>query len=213
MPILATEIDKFVREEGEWVLHSIGMRCWCTGRDGQKDPNCQACDVTGSVYSDSTRIRGLFTDIMQRKELASTGLFLPGDAIFSPLTGDTVSEGDKITLLEPMPHGKGDALFRTNLDFDRLLYNALSAIFCMDENRTRYEEGTDFRLQDKTIIWQWDGKTGKTPSYGCRYTIKYRAYIDWIAFFPPMERFSHGKDMGSKVFLRKLHLVTGQAQN
>lgn len=209
MPLDATSIDSFVRAEGEQVEHRTGMRCWCVGANGQLDPNCRAHDITGSVYDTPKTITGLFTDIMQRKELASSGFFLPGDAIFSPLTGDEVSEGDKITLLQPLPYGKGDALLRGNTNTDFLYYRADSGIFCMDENRVKYTEGIDYQFADKTIVWEWAEKPagGKAPAIGVRYTIKYRAYIDWIAFFPPMERFSHGADIGAKVMLRKLHLL------
>jgi hypothetical protein len=209
-PIRASEVNRFVREEGEDVLHSTGMRCFCMGKDGQLDPNCKAHDVTGSIYDVPKPLVGLFSDIMQRKELAATGLFLPGDALFSPLSTDTVSEGDKITLLKPLPYGSGDALTRVVGNSDRLLYKAVSSIFCMDEHKIRYIEGEDFRLYGKTIIWKWEGKVGKAPRVGHRYTIKYRAYIDWIAFFPPMERFSRNEDIGSKVMLRKLHVIAAQ---
>jgi hypothetical protein len=204
-----TAINEFGREEGELVWHSIGMRCWCTGKNGQVDPTCKSHDVTGSVYGERSEITGLFTDITQRKELAATGLFLPGDALFSPSSTVTVSEGDKITLQKPMPFGSGDALSRGVEAYDLLFYEGVTGIFCMDEKRTIYRDGIDYRLNGKKIEWQWAGKPaeGKAPAFSVRYTVKYRAYIDWIAFFPPMERFSHGTDMGSKVLLRKLHLM------
>ena len=207
MPILVSAIDRFVGEEGEWVRHQTGMRCWCSGRDGQVNPNCPDHDATGSVYGGAREIIGLFTDIMQRKELAATGLFLPGDAIFSPLTADHVSEGDKITLLKPMPYGKGDALVRGDSAFDVLFYAADRSILCIDQLKNAYYEGVDFRFDGKKIVWQWSGKTGSEPQAGVRYTVKYMAFIEWIAFFPPMERFTHGDDLGVKVMLRKLHLM------
>jgi len=198
-----------VRAEGERVQHFIGSRCWCQGRDGQLSANCAAHDNTGSVYSEPTILTGLFTDIMQRKELASTGFFLPGDAIFSPPSGAVVSEGDKVVLLTPIAYGQGDALNRGSDSVDNLFYSATSAIFCMDENKARYYEGTDFRLASKTIEWTWTDKptNGTNPTLGTRYTLKYKALVEWIAFVPPMERFSHGVDIGSKVMLRKRHLL------
>lgn len=152
---------------------------------------------------------GLFGDIMQRKELAATGLFLPGDAVFSPPSTSVVSEGDKIILLAPLPFGKGDALLRGTGESDRLFYAATSAIYCADEYGTRYYENTDFQLEGKNIVWRWAGKTStKAPGVGVRYGMKYMAHIEWIAFIPPMERFSHGDNLGEKVMLRKLHLFT-----
>lgn len=209
MPIQAQAIDNFVRQEGELVWHSIGMRCWCTGKDGQLRSDCKTHDITGSVYGERNEITGLFTDITQRKELASTGLFLPGDALFSPPSDVTISEGDKIVLQKPLPFGSGDALSRGAEKTDLLFYEAVSGIFCMDEMKAKYQEGVDYRFDGKQIEWHWTGKPaeGKSPAFGVRYTVKYRAYIDWIVFMPPMERFSHGADIGSKVALRKLHLL------
>lgn len=206
-PINGQAVDSFVRSEGERVQHFIGSRCWCGGKDGQLDPNCRVHDVTGSVYADPQVITGLFTDLTQKKELASTGFFLPGDAIFSPESSVSVSEGDKIVLLTPIPYGKGDALIRGNTESDNLFYRADSALFCMDENKIQYRQGEDFTFDGKRIVWKWTGKTGKTPLMGVRYTVKYKGFVEWIAFVPPMERFSHGTDIGSKVMLRKLHLL------
>lgn len=209
MPIEAQEIDRFVREEGEWVWHSIGSRCFCTAVNGQVRSDCKAHDITGSVYGDRNEIIGLVTDITQRKELASTGLFIPGDALFSPPSNITVSEGDKITLQKPLPFGGGDALSRGVEKYDLLFYEAVSGIFCMDEKRIRYQEGIDYCFDGQHIVWQWTGKPaeGKAPPFGTSYTVKYRAYIDWIVFMPPMERFSHGADLGNRVAIRKLHLM------
>ena len=210
MPIRPQEINRFVRQEGEPFLHFVGARCWCTGRDGQLDPNCEAHDVTGSVYGDKVPIVGLFSSIMQHKDLISTGLFEKGDALFSPLNNAQVSEGDKLIFMKPVPFGAGDPRIRGTEASDPLIYSATSGIFCMDENRVRYAEEVDFKFQDKSIIWRWEGKTGNAPGSGVRYTVKYRALIDWIVFMPPMERFSHGKDIGNKVFLRKLHVFMAQ---
>lgn len=208
-PIRATDIDRFVREEGEQVLHYVGMRCWCSAKNGQLDPNCKAHDITGSIYADPVSMTGLFCDIMQRKELAATGLFLPGDAVFSPPTTSVVSEGDKIVLLAPLPFGRGDALVRGSGDTDRLFYAATSAMYCADEYGNRYYEKTDFQLSGKNIIWNWTGKTSSAVlGAGVRYAFKYKALIEWIAFIPPVERFSHGNSLGEKVMLRKLHLFT-----
>jgi hypothetical protein len=161
------------------------------------------------VYGERRLIVGLVTDIMQRKELANSGFFLPGDAIFSPLSGYTVSEGDKIIFTWPIPYGQGDPLVRGYADIDKIFYEADRALLCMDEERTVYNEGVDFRFEGKTIVWRWPGKpvTGREPRPGMRYTVKYCGYVEWIAFFPPMERMSHGVDIGQKVMLRKLHVI------
>lgn len=210
-PLPAVEIDRFVEAEGELVKHLTGMKCWCHDDQGRPDPNCDEHENGGYLYVNERQITGLVTGISNRKDLLETGLFLPGDCIFSPLSGEPIAEMDKIVFTWPLPHGTGDALVRGDEDTDTLYYEAVKAIFCIDENRTVYKEGRDFRFVGRTIEWQWEGKPvdGIAPAAGKRYTVKYQAFLEWIAFFPPDHRISHGEDIGAKVFLRRKHLWEG----
>lgn len=209
MPIPVSAIDQFTLEEGEQVRHLVGVRCWCHGADGQPDPNCTAHENGGWLYPTEKTITGLVTDISQRPELMETGVFMPGDCVFSPLSGDIVSEGDKIIFTWPLPFGQGQAVVRGTGDTDDLYYEAVRGMVCIDENRQFYHQNFDYKLVGKTIVWQWDGKdaASKKPAAGVRYSVKYEAYIEWLAFVPPVTRISHGQDMGNKVMLRKKHLV------
>ena len=209
MPIPVPDIDQFTEDEGEEVLHSIGMRCFCHGADGQPDPLCREHENGGWLYLNETRIIGLVTDISQRRELMETGVFMPGDCVFSPTSDAEISEGDKITFTWALPYGQGDVLVRRNGDADTLYYSAVKGMVCIDQDKTFYRHGADYQLDGKSIIWEWGGKptSGKSPSIGTKYTIKYTAFIEWIAFVPPITRISAGVDMGSKVMLRKKHLT------
>lgn len=209
MPLSPVPVDAFVDQEGEVVTHWIGMRCWCHGPDGQPDPNCTAHEPGGFLYREPHEISGLVTDISQRKELMALGVFLPGDCVFSPLTTDTVSEGDKIVFSWPLAHGAGDPQVRGAGAADVLTYAAVSALYVGDEWGQKYAEGTDFRFVGREIQWEWAGKpaAGLQPAEGTRYVAKYKGLIEWIAFVPPVERISHGEDLGSKVILRKKHLL------
>ena len=209
MPIPVPTIDQFTLEEGEEVRHLIGMRCFCHGPDGQPDPNCTKHENGGWLYVQERRIFGLVTAISYHKELMETGVFMPGDCVFSPTSSDQVTEGDKIIFTWPLPYGQGDPLVRGNLAYDNLYYEAVRAIFCLDEDGRTYTEGTDFKFDGKRILWDWDEKTetGIRPGYGTRYTVKYMGYLEWIAFVPPVTRISAGVDMGSKVMLRMKHMV------
>ncbi len=209
MPIPVPDIDQFTEEEGEEVLHSIGMRCFCHGADGQPDPNCQEHENGGWLYLNEERIVGLVTDISQRRELMETGVFMPGDCVFSPTSDAIVSEGDKITFTWPLPFGQGDVLLRGNCDHDGLYYSAVKGMICIDQSKTFYKQDRDYQLSGKSIIWNWTGKPsdGKSPSIGTKYAVKYTAYLEWIAFVPPITRISAGADVGAKVMLRKKHLM------
>lgn len=209
MAIPVPTIDQFTEEEGEEVLHSIGMRCFCHGADGQPDPNCMEHENGGWLYLNEQRIVGLVTDISQRRELMETGVFNPGDCVFSPTSENTISEGDKITFTWPLPFGQGDVLVRGTGPSETLYYAGVKGMVCIDQNKVFYKQDRDYRLQGKEIIWTWTGKTtdGKQPAAGLRYSFKYTAYIEWLAFVPPITRISAGVDMGNKVMLRKKHLV------
>ena len=208
-PIPVAAVDQFVMDEGETVRHLIGLRCFCHGADGQPDPNCQAHEMGGWLFTNEEIITGLITDISQRRELMETGVFNPGDCIFSPLSSDTISEGDKIIFTWPLPHGQGDPLQRGNGPSENLYYEGTSGIVCLDEDKVFYKDGIDYQLQGRQILWQWAGKpaVGKAPAIFKRYTIKYNAFIEWLVFVPPITRISAGEDVGAKVMLRKKHLM------
>lgn len=207
-PIPVSEINRFTREEGEKVRHLIGMRCYCIRPDGQPDPNCKDHENGGWLYRNEQPIVGLVTGVNFHKDLMATGAFIPGDCVFSPQGNYTVSEMDKIIFTWPEVYGPGEPLIRGKETADNLYYEAVKALYCVDEDKVVYRQDVDFQFSGKTIIWNWTGKSGqaKAPAAGKRYTIKYKAYIEWIAFVPPVVRVSHGKDMGNKVMLRKRHL-------
>lgn len=208
-PIDVAAADRFTEGEGENVKHLVGMRCWCIGNDGQPDPNCDQHENGGWLYVDEQPITGTVTGINYHKDLMETGAFMPGDCVFSPTSDVTVSEMDKIIFTWPEVYGAGDPLRRGNGPADNLYYEAVKSVYCVDEHKVRYAEGTDFRFVGKTIEWVWTGKPteGKKPAIGTRYTVKYRGYLEWIAFVPPVTRISRGEDMGNKVMLRKKHLL------
>jgi hypothetical protein len=210
MPIPVTAVNRLVQDEGERVRHFVGLRCPCHGgnADGQPDPNCVLHELGGWFYPEEANIVGLVTSISEHRDWIEAGVALPGDSVFSPLTQDTVSEGDKIVFTWPIPFGQGDPLLRGAGDTETLYYPPARGIYCIDENRVKYAEGTDYRLTDRTIEWAWMGKPaeGKKPALGIKYTIKYMALIEWIAMDPPSTRISAGNDIGSKVLLRKKHL-------
>lgn len=208
-PLSAPADDRFTREEGELVRHLVGMRCWCQDQHGHPDPNCKEHELGGWLFRDERKIWGLVTEVRQHKELAQIGLWEPGDCVFSPQSHDVVSDGDKIIFTWPLPHGSGDVRLRGYQENDRLTYEAVRALWCEDEDKVRYMEGTDFYFDGKNMVWQWVGKpdAGKAPLRGKRYVVKYLAFLEWIVFMPPMERVSHGATIGARVGLRKKHLM------
>lgn len=207
MPLDPVRDDIFTEEEGELVRHFIGMRCWCVDGQGRPSPKCPEHEAGGYIYREESTIRGLVTDVRQSRELSELGLWLPGDCVFSPQSDVVVSEMDKVVFTWALPHGEGDPLVRGEGPAERLTYEAVSALYVGDEDKVKYVEGTDFRFNGREIEWDWIGKTGTAPAAGKRYVAKYKGYLEWIAFLPPVERVSAGQRIGSKVMLRKKHLL------
>ena len=209
MPIKPSDIDKFTRVEGEAVWHESGLPCFCRDSKGQLDPNCSKHDWTGRVYRDKKRIKAIVSGLNNHKELIQAGIALPGDCVLSPQSGDVVAAGDKITFTWPEPYGDGEVLTRGTSSGETLLYAAVKSIYLGDENGIYYKQDRDFRFVDKEIQWTWTDKPseGKKPRTGVRYAIQYKGYLEYVAFDIPVERVSAGKDIGSKVLLRKLHLA------
>lgn len=208
MPLAPIDTNRHVRNEGERVRHFVGLLCPCHDDQGQPDPNCSLHELGGWFFPEENTITGLVTAISSHKDWTEAGVTMPSDCVFSPLTQDTVSEGDKIIFTWPLPFGQGDPLVRGAGANEVLYYPAAKAIYCIDINRVKYVEGTDFTLNGRDVIWDWQGKPapGKAPAQGVKYTIKYMAFIEWIALDPPATRVSHGNDIGSRVLLRKKHI-------
>jgi hypothetical protein len=201
------------------------------GRDGRQTPFCDRCGGSGWLYRSPVLLTGLVTNVRYQKNLIESGFLTPGDLTFSPMptatstggacagtSGRRVGSFDKLTATWPEPIDDGHVLVRgagtkakaegitTYLadNEDRLWYEPAGAIWCEDENGVVYTEDSDFELGPGKVI-RW---TGNSPIIGTRFTIKYNAYFEWIAFQPPTERIDYrGENLGELVYLRKKHAM------
>ena len=228
--------DGLVSNRGADMIHEIGLACTCRvedvfsstrddGVDRRREPFCSRCGQDGYIFRNPQIVRGLFTGVRHQRNVLDAGVYLPGDAIFSPApnlgscdrNSRSVGTADKLTATWDEPIDEGHVLVRgsgskaaaggviTMLDDneDRLWYEPASSIWCEDENGIVYEEGQDFELGPGKVI-RW---TGNKPIVGQRFTIKYNAYFEWIVFQPPTERVDRdGADLGKLVNLRKRHV-------
>lgn len=225
-----------IQNRGSDMLHEIGMACAACrtedvfeGMQGdgktRRSPNCEVC-IDGWLFRSPLVIRGLVTSVRQQKNIIDAGLAAPGDMLFSPEPPDTecdqenrrYSQDDKFTATwsQPLQEGqtivRGAATFRgnnvlnTQIDIteDRLWYEPESALWCEDENGRVYLEDSDFELGPGKVI-RW---IGTSPVMGERYTLKYNAFFEWLAFAPPQERRDRdNRDIGPLIFLRKRHIA------
>ncbi len=222
--------DGQINNRGTDVIHEIGLRCTCESGDSygsyieqthainrRSGFNCERCMGDKTIFRDPKKIIGMITSIKENKIIHEAGWLMPGDCIFSPKLNYIISAGDLITFthIHPIPDGQvitrgaanmeGNASLTTYLDDDedRLEYHAHDGIWCEDEDGVTYQNNYDYLLDSSKII-KW---IGASPAKGKVYTIKYRGYLEWVAFTPPSERVDRSDDLGQKVFLRKRHIA------
>lgn len=232
-PLHRGQIDN----RGEAVIHEVGLRCTCNNEDiyagftetgahvsrKRRMINCERCGGEGYLYRRAKKIIGIVTGIRETKTQIEGGWAMPGDSILSVKPGVEISGGDLITFTWPQPIADGQVVRRgasllsdnatrklgLESDEDRLWYNAYSSIYCEDEDGYVYESNADFILDTSKII-KW---TGSSPATGKIYTIKYNAYLEWIAFLPPEIRRDRGRDLGTRVVLRKRHVANPNVES
>lgn len=223
--------EGFINNRGESILHEVGLRCTCNTEDlhaGQtthgahahrrrRKFGCQVCGGEGYIFRRPRTIVALLTSVSQTRQQIETGWAEPGDGILSVKPGVQVSGMDRFTFMWPevVPEGqvviRGSAKVNDNLtrdtgldtNEDLLWYNAVDAVFCEDENGLTYDAGADYILDTSKVI-QW---VGNKPDKGTSYTIKYKAYLEWFAFFPPDIRRDRDRDLGQRIGIRKKHVA------
>ena len=216
-------LEDHITNRGTEVIHEMGLACHCRNTDPLAPLDtlrvgCDTCLGTGYYYRNPRRIDGLLTSIKTDQNLILAGYIAPGDCIFSPhmYLHPQVEALDKITFTHPQPVNEGQVIVRgaahrgenkilktyLNENEDRLFYTGLKSMWCEDENGILYEEGSDFVIEGKVIRWLTNKMRLNT-----RYTLKYEALLEWIAFSSPFERRDRDRDLGPKVLLRKLHVA------
>ena len=225
-----------IQNRGADMLHEIGIACSkCRPNDvfdgmsgdgkTRRLPDCDIC-TDGWLFRSPLVVRWLATSIRQQKNILDAGIAQPGDMLFSPEPPDTdcgqenrrYSQDDKFTATwsQPLNDGQtiirgaatmmGNKVLRTEIDVteDRLWYEPESSLWCEDDKGVTYEQDIDFELGPGKVI-RW---IGNAPIQGQRYTIKYNAYFEWLAFAPPQERRDRdNRDLGPLIFLRKRHIA------
>ncbi len=221
----------FVDNRGETMIHEVGLRCVCNPEDlhaGQVKHGdqvlrrrtkygCDKCGGEGYIYRKPRRIIALLTSVRLQKNQLEMGWAMPGDGIVSVKPGIELSGGDLLTFTWPeiVPDGqviiRGAAQISDNLtrktrleaNEDLLQYNADSSVYCEDEDNNVYNSGADFILDGSKII-KW---VGSKPHQGKVYTLKYKAFLEWVVFLPPDIRRDRDRDLGQRIAARKRHVA------
>lgn len=225
-------LNELIEARGEDAILERGIACPCRNGDHyasfiKKDGkpanvrrlSCPQCRGDGYIYRDSTCVKGLVTSINPGKDrkLIEMGYAVPGDLTFSPSPrGPKITDFDKMTFKFSQPVNAGQVIMRgaaqmeenatyvTDLapEEDRLWYEADCAIWCEDENGVVYQCGTDFEFDAHKIVWR-----GNAPDQGTLYTVKYLAFLEWIAYNTPFDRVDRHRNLGQRVLLRKKHVA------
>lgn len=145
------------------------------------------------------------------------GYAVKGDMVFSPsFAAGLITDLDKITLTHSTPLDAGQVVRRNSahlednstLDIgvepneDRLWYHGDCAVHCEDIDGRVYAQGADFVFDGHKIRW-----VGTSPAHNTLYVIKYTAFVEWIAWATPHERYDFGRTLAQKVVLRKKHVA------
>ncbi|MAL84000.1 MAG: hypothetical protein CMF11_06595 [Idiomarina sp.] len=205
-----------INNRGQVVIHEIGVSCTCR-KSGLFDKVvagtsfCSRCD-NGWLYRKPRKIMSMFSSTSFQNRMAVEGLLTPGDTVISvaPNLKNPPSQYDRITWTWPENVGDGQIIIRgleaetrsdLEADEDYLYYSPASAIYVEDEDGVEYQEDTDFIFTGKKIKWM------NGPEVRKRYTIKYNAYLSWIVWNPPATRRDRNRSLGSRIILRKSHIV------
>lgn len=221
-------------DRADQVVHEIALACSCSREDTYasqieidgrlarvRSMSCPNCQGDGFIYREPEAVKGLLTQIHPaNRELEEYGYNNAGDMTFSPdFHTRVISDFDRITLLSDSPINEGQVLIRgaatigqnamqknTNTDLlpneDRLWYIATRAIWCEDINGVIYSQGSDYDFDGKRIVW---GATG--PDVGTPYTLKYCAFLEYVAYRGPMQRYDRARSLLQKVYLKKKHIT------
>jgi len=214
--------DGLIANRGQVLIHELGVQCTCNTAGGTYEPvsgagsglGCGKCE-NGILYRKPRQIMGLISGISANKQLMETGFVNPGDCVLSvsPNLPKPPSDFDKITFTwdENVSGGqviiRGEALDRNKTlspNEDLLYYQASKAIYCEDETGKEYFQNSDFSFEGRKIVWH------HPPADRIRYTIKYKAYLEWLIYDSPMTRRDQDRDLGYRIILRKKHMVNNR---
>lgn len=225
-------LDELIEARGDEVILETAVACTCRNGDlhsaliiregkpaNQRSLDCPQCMGDGFLYRNARRVRGLITGIDpgRNRQLLEMGYAVPGDATFSPsLAAGYLTDFDRITMCHPEPVNEGQVIrrgghtFQDNVQYvtdleeneDRLWYRPSCSVWCEDENGVVYTQSTDFVFVDKKIVWTETG-----PDLGTLYTVKFTAYLEWVAYATPFSRVDRGRNLGQRVLIRKKHVT------
>jgi len=209
--------DGLIANRGQILVHEVGVSCTCRSGD-LRDPilgasgtmNCSKCE-NGWLYKKSRQIMGLMSGISYQRQLNDEGFISPGDCVLSvsPNLDKPPTDFDRITFTWPEPIGDGQIVVRgadsgrnskLKKNEDLLHYAGAELIYCEDDKGREYTE-SDFSFDGRKIVWH------NAPKKNSRYTIKYMGYVSWIVFATPHSRRDRDISLGSRIILRKSHMV------
>lgn len=225
------QLEAFIQRRGEEVVHETAIACpscrnedifsYSVEVDGRpaniRSLSCPQCYGDGFIYRNPQIIKGLVSAIDPgNRVLTDIGYSVPGDCVFSPsMAVAPLGDFDRVTFQVPSSVGgqvilRGAATMQQNASLttdlspqeDRLWYLPECALWCEDQNGVIYTQGADYTFDDKKIVWV----DGRGPSMGTLYSLKYRAYLEWVTYSSPMERYDRGRNLAQRVLLRKKHV-------
>jgi hypothetical protein len=209
--------DGLIANRGQVIVHEVGVSCTCRSGD-IRDPvlgasgniDCKNCE-NGWLYRNPRQIMGLMSGISYQRQLSQEGFISPGDCVLSvsPNLSKPPTDFDRLTFTWPEPLGDGQIIVRgasaeRNSELapneDLLHYAGAQLIHLEDSNGHVYTDA-DLYFDGRKLVWN------NPPTIRDRFVIKYMGYISWIVFSTPHARRDRDKSLGSRIILRKSHMV------
>jgi len=211
-------MEGMIGNRGGDVVHEKSLKCPCvqvdtsTGAVGHSDPNCEECRGRGYTFHDPTIISGLLVGMTTDRFWSQVGWVQPGDVTLSPsLHARRIGDFDKVTLTVPAPVDSQVITRGTESvvsprpselqDNEDMLYweaGRRQADLMIDEDGNEYRLG-EYTLRGRRVVWA----PGAGPAKGKKYSIRYEAYVEFIAWATPMDRWDRSREIGQRVMLRR----------
>lgn len=226
------EMERFITDRGDLVVHETGVACTCSMEDlfaanigvGNKPVkvralSCPLCNGDGFIYRNPRCVKGLITSIQSgsNRQLIENGWAVPGDCVFSPPPSymPSVTDFDRITFTVVAPVNEGQVIVRNAANMQENV--VVTTDLQENEDRLWYLAECALHCEDSngTQYYQntdfvFDGKkirwVGNRPKNGQPYVVKYLAFLEWVAWATPMTRIDNGRYLGPRVMLRKKHV-------
>jgi hypothetical protein len=168
----------FIQSHGANVWVSPHLNCPCLLDSGQPTPLCPSCDGSGRLYPPSLAYASvmLLTQDSPIHSLQETGFWTAGTIRATLLPGIELAYQDYVRQVD-VKTTFADELLTKGID-DTLSFRYGVEVFVVADRTRIYRPGVDYTFSaPQSIAWV---PGGQAPALGERYSVRYRAYPEYL---------------------------------